>query len=156
MNYKTIFILIFCNSFLFNQEIIGEGLYTNELIDYLNQNYKTNSVLSYGNARDILYSEVDNNNGNVYVATWHIGHNGRIYNTQAVHPVHIESRRIHHGEGGYAHLAGAHGVVDRRCGLADVLHDQPYEEGAHCWRCGAALARARPRPSARVGWRVVD
>ena len=66
MNYKTIFILIFCNSFLFNQEIIGEGLYTNELIDYLNQNYKTNSVLSYGNARDILYSEVDNNNGNVY------------------------------------------------------------------------------------------
>ena len=66
MNYKTIFILIFCNSFLFNQEIIGEGLYTNELIDYLNQNYKTNSVLSYGNARDVLYSEVDNNNGVVY------------------------------------------------------------------------------------------
>ena len=66
MNYKTIFILIFSSSFLFNQEVIGEGLYTNELIYYLNQNYKTNSVLSYGNARDILYSEVDNNNGNVY------------------------------------------------------------------------------------------
>ena len=61
MNYKTIFILTFCNSFLFNQEIIGEGLYADELINYLNQNYKTNSVLSYSNARDVLYSEVDNN-----------------------------------------------------------------------------------------------
>ena len=66
MNYKTIFILTFCNSFLFNQEIIGEGLYTDELINYLNQNYKTNSVLSYNNARDVLYSEVDNNDGSVY------------------------------------------------------------------------------------------
>ena len=66
MNYKTIFILFFCNCLLFTQEIIGEGLYENELIDYLNQNYKTSSVLSYSNARDILYSEIDNNNGNVY------------------------------------------------------------------------------------------
>ena len=51
----------------FSQEQIGQGLYGNSLINYIQDNYKTNSVLSYNNARDILYSEVDQqSNGSVY------------------------------------------------------------------------------------------
>ena len=51
----------------FSQEQIGQGLYGNSLINYIQDNYTTNSVLSYNNARDILYSEVDQqSNGSVY------------------------------------------------------------------------------------------
>ena len=48
------------------QEQIGIGLYQNELITYLQTNYTSNQFLGYDNARDILYSEIDNNNNNVY------------------------------------------------------------------------------------------
>ena len=58
MNKYFIYILIFFTP-LFSQEIIGEGLNGEDLINYLQNNYKTNSVLSYNNARDILYSEID-------------------------------------------------------------------------------------------------
>jgi len=49
----------------FSQDIIGEGLLGDDLIDYLIDNYKTSSVLSYNNARDVLYGEVDKENGQV-------------------------------------------------------------------------------------------
>ena len=66
MNKYFIYILIFFTP-LFSQEIIGEGLNGEDLINYLQNNYKTNSVLSYNNARDILYSEIDKQpDGNVY------------------------------------------------------------------------------------------
>ena len=48
-----------------NQEVIGEGLLGENLINYLIDNYKTSNVLSYNNARDILYAEVDKINGQV-------------------------------------------------------------------------------------------
>ena len=66
MNKYFIYILIFFTP-LFSQEVIGEGLNGEDLINYLQNNYTTNSVLSYNNARDILYSEIDKqSNGNVY------------------------------------------------------------------------------------------
>ena len=70
MKSKTIIILFIFNSLLFNQTI-GEGLYLNDLIDYLNANYKTNTVLSYNSARDILYGDIESplNNGDV-VGVW--------------------------------------------------------------------------------------
>jgi len=49
----------------FSQDIIGEGLLGDDLIDFLIDNYKTSSVLSYNNARDVLYGEVDKINGEV-------------------------------------------------------------------------------------------
>ena len=67
MKYKTILILLIFNFSIFSQEIIGEGLHSSELIEFLQQNYQTSSVLSYNNARDVLYSQIDaNDDGAVY------------------------------------------------------------------------------------------
>ena len=49
----------------FPQEIIGEGLNGQELIDYVIDNYKTSNVLSYNGARDAMYGYIDNDNGTV-------------------------------------------------------------------------------------------
>ena len=48
-----------------SQDIIGEGLYGQELIDFLIDNYKTSNVLSYNSARDAMYGYIDNDNGTV-------------------------------------------------------------------------------------------
>ena len=66
MKNKLIYTLFI--SLLFMQDEIGSGLYSSDLINYLNNNYKTNSVLSYGSARDVLYGEIEapSNNGQVY------------------------------------------------------------------------------------------
>lgn len=61
---KKIIIFIIC-SICLSQDIIGEGLYQDELIDYLIDNYKTSNVLSYNSARDAMYGYIDNNNGTV-------------------------------------------------------------------------------------------
>tara|TARA_Y100000590_G_C15639484_1_gene984379 strand:+ start:225 stop:1172 length:948 start_codon:yes stop_codon:yes gene_type:complete len=63
MRYFFIYIF-FLLSFSFCQEQIGIGLYENELINYLQNNYKTTYTLSYDNARDVLYSQIDNNENN--------------------------------------------------------------------------------------------
>ena len=63
-NMKKIILLIIM-TFSFSQDTIGEGLLGDDLIDYLIDNYKTSSVLSYNNARDVLYGEVDKENGQV-------------------------------------------------------------------------------------------
>tara|TARA_B100001540_G_scaffold105402_1_gene95057 strand:+ start:1526 stop:2473 length:948 start_codon:yes stop_codon:yes gene_type:complete len=63
-NIKKIILSIII-TFSFSQDTIGEGLLGDNLIDYLIDNYKTSSVLSYNNARDILYGEVDKENGQV-------------------------------------------------------------------------------------------
>ena len=60
---KIIIILFF--SVGFSQEIIGEGLQGQELIQYLINNYKTSNVLSYNDARDAMYGYIDNENGSV-------------------------------------------------------------------------------------------
>ena len=61
---KKIFISIII-SLLLPQEIIGEGLTGQELIDYVRESYKTSDVLSYNSARDAMYGYIDNHNGTV-------------------------------------------------------------------------------------------
>ena len=65
MNKYYIYILILCKT-ICSQEIIGEGLYSNNLINYLQNNYKTSTTLSYNDARDTLYLNIDKINGSVY------------------------------------------------------------------------------------------
>ena len=60
-------ILFFLGSFPFGQDIIGEGLYEDELIDFLQGNYKTSTTLGYTDARDVMYLEIDReDDGSVY------------------------------------------------------------------------------------------
>ena len=62
-----IFINIICFvSISFSQEEIGSGLYGEDLISFLRQNYKTTSTPGYDNARDILYSQIDSQDGSLY------------------------------------------------------------------------------------------
>ena len=60
-----IYIFIF-SGFIFSQDQIGIGLFEEELISYLQDNYTTPYTQGYDNARDILYGEIENNNGLVY------------------------------------------------------------------------------------------
>ncbi len=64
MNLKKLILIIF-TSFSMGQDIIGEGLYGQELIDFLVENYKTSSVMSYNSARDAMYGYIDNDSGTV-------------------------------------------------------------------------------------------
>ena len=52
-------ILFFLGSVTFGQDVIGEGFYEDELIDFLQENYKTSTTLGYTNARDVMYLEID-------------------------------------------------------------------------------------------------
>ena len=49
----------------FGQDIIGDGLYENDLIEFLKVNYMTNTTLGYTNARDTLYLRIDRIDGEV-------------------------------------------------------------------------------------------
>jgi len=49
-----------------NDGTIGIGLCQEELITLLQEQYKTTTVLSYNDARDVLYGVIDNDNGEVY------------------------------------------------------------------------------------------
>ena len=60
---KIIYLLL---SALFSQEEIAPNLHSNELLEYIQNNYTTSSVQGYDNARDILYGTIDNINGSVY------------------------------------------------------------------------------------------
>jgi len=64
LNLKKLILIIFA-SFSMGQDIIGEGLYGQELIDFLVENYKTSSVMSYNSARDAMYGYIDNDSGTV-------------------------------------------------------------------------------------------
>lgn len=65
MNKKLKYLPLMLLNFIFMQDSIAPNLHSEQLIDYLNDNYKTNTVLSYNNARDILYSMIDDDNGEV-------------------------------------------------------------------------------------------
>ena len=52
-------ILYFFVSISFGQDIIGDGLHDAELIDFLQENYKTSITLGYTNARDTMYLNID-------------------------------------------------------------------------------------------------
>ena len=58
-------ILFFLVSVLFAQDTIGEGLYEVDLIDFLQEHYRTSTTLGYTNARDTLYLRIDRINGQV-------------------------------------------------------------------------------------------
>ena len=47
------------------QDVIGDGLYGDELISFLQGNYMTNTTLGYTNARDTLYLNIDRIDGQV-------------------------------------------------------------------------------------------
>ena len=61
---KYLLALILLGSLL-SQDIIGEGLYEIELIEYLRANYKTSTTLGYTDARDTLYLNIDRIDGKV-------------------------------------------------------------------------------------------
>ena len=61
---KKYFIYLFFCNIVFNQSYINPNTYGNELLSYLENNYKTSSTLGYNNARDIMYSEIDIKLGN--------------------------------------------------------------------------------------------
>jgi len=64
MEYKWI-ILLFLGSIFFGQDVIGDGLYEDELIDFLQANYKTSTTLGYTDARDTMYLNIDRIDGQV-------------------------------------------------------------------------------------------
>ena len=57
-------ILLFISISL-GQDVIGEGLYGDNLIDFLRENYKTSTTLGYTNARDTMYLNIDRIDGQV-------------------------------------------------------------------------------------------
>ena len=61
---KWIILLSICG-ISFGQDIIGDGLYEDDLIEFLKINYMTNTTLGYTNARDTLYLRIDRIDGNV-------------------------------------------------------------------------------------------
>ena len=50
---------------LWSQEIIAEGMTGDDLLDYLQLNYKTSSTLGYDHGRDTLYLQIERTNGQV-------------------------------------------------------------------------------------------
>jgi len=58
-------ILFFLGSLPFGQDVIGDGLFEDELIDFLQENYKTSTTLGYTNARDTMYLRIDRIDGQV-------------------------------------------------------------------------------------------
>ena len=58
-------ILFFLGSIPFGQDIIGECLHGNELIDFLRGGYMTNTTLGYTHARDTMYLRIDRIDGKV-------------------------------------------------------------------------------------------
>ena len=64
MVYNFIILYLF-GSIMYSQEIIGDGLYEDELINYLRTNYKTSTTLGYTHGRDTLYLRIDRLDGEV-------------------------------------------------------------------------------------------
>ncbi|MBT3216536.1 MAG: T9SS type A sorting domain-containing protein [Candidatus Marinimicrobia bacterium] len=56
---KCYLIALLFTTTTFSQTVIGEGLFEQNLLDYIVANYKTTTTLGYGPARDILYGTID-------------------------------------------------------------------------------------------------
>ena len=61
---KRIALLLILFSISYSQEIIGDGLSGQPLLDYVVTNYKTSTTLGYTDARDIMYGTIDIQDGN--------------------------------------------------------------------------------------------
>ena len=68
MNKKLKYYTLMLLNTLFCQETIAPNLNSGELLEFLNLNYKTNTVLSYGTARDVLYGDIEAPANNGYVS----------------------------------------------------------------------------------------
>jgi len=66
MKRHGLYLLISASPLLMAQAPVGVGLVQGELINHIQENYTSDSILDYGEARDVLYSEIDNNDGAVY------------------------------------------------------------------------------------------
>ena len=63
---KWIILLLLAN-ISFGEDLIGEGLYEEYLIEFLKDNYQTSTTLGYTEARDVMYFEIDRkDDGHVY------------------------------------------------------------------------------------------
>ena len=62
--YKNLLILWCSINFIMSQSIIGSGLTKSNLFNFLEENYKPASTLGYNDARDIMYSIIDLQDGN--------------------------------------------------------------------------------------------
>jgi len=62
---RLILFMIVFPIYLFGDEIIGEGLLGSDLFNFLTDQYKTSTVLSYDKARDTMYLHIDRVNGQV-------------------------------------------------------------------------------------------
>ena len=58
-------ILFLLGSLPFGQDVIGDGLYEEGLIEFLQDNYMTGTTLGYTNARDTMYLRIDRIDGQV-------------------------------------------------------------------------------------------
>ena len=65
MRYKLKYLfIIIVIQLSYSQDVIGEGLFGDQLFDFLNDHYQASNTLGYNNARDIMYSEIDIKPGN--------------------------------------------------------------------------------------------
>jgi len=58
-------ILFLLGSLPFGQDVIGDGLYEEGLIEFLQDNYMTGTTLGYADARDTMYLRIDRIDGQV-------------------------------------------------------------------------------------------
>ena len=61
---KILLLPLFC-FFVLSQEIIGEGMTGEILIEYIIDNYSPSTTFNYATARDIMYGNIDNDDGDV-------------------------------------------------------------------------------------------
>ena len=61
---KYLITLLILVQFSYSQEVIGAGLFGDQLFDLLNDSYQASGTLGYNNARDTMYSQIDIKDGN--------------------------------------------------------------------------------------------
>ena len=61
---KYLITLLTLVQFSYSQEVIGAGLFGDQLFDLLNDSYQASGTLGYNNARDTMYSQIDIKDGN--------------------------------------------------------------------------------------------
>ena len=61
---KYLITLLTLIQFSYSQEVIGAGLFGDQLFDLLNDSYQASGTLGYNNARDTMYSQIDIKDGN--------------------------------------------------------------------------------------------
>ena len=115
-----------------------------DLINYLKNNYKTSNVLGYSNARDILYAEIDNNNGSVY----------GIYTNYSVVLDPNEDPSVHLYENGMncEHLWPQSLGAGQDPAKSDMHHLRPCKENANSYRSNKAFGNSPDNSTSNWLW----